>query len=222
MPMNRRGHLVSEGDSDMPLLAGILLIIVGLGVLGFGLFLFYGLLPLFYAFAGLGIGLLLGEALTGNFGLIAIVLGILGAVILGGASYSLEPYRRILLGLSGGALVGLAIASWFGLDGLVGGFFGAILGVVGGVIGAVVVLSFFDPFIIASSAIGGAIMVMTGAHLILPTVNLFDRSTGGFWPTLITLILAVIGVGWQYSNITKWVRTTQWVQAIDAVREKHR
>jgi hypothetical protein len=206
----------------MSLLAGVLLIIVGLGVLGFGLFLFYGLLPLFYALAGLGIGLLLGEALTGNFGLIAIVLGILGAVILGGASYSLEPYRRILLGLSGGALVGLAIASWFGLDGLVGGFFGAILGVVGGVIGAVVVLSFFDPFIIASSAIGGAIMVMTGAHLILPTVNLFDRSTGGFWPTLITLILAVIGVGWQYSNITKWVRTTQWVQAIDAVREKHR
>jgi hypothetical protein len=206
----------------MPLLAGVLLIIVGLGVLGFGLFLFYGLLPLFYALAGLGIGLLLGEALTGNFGLIAIVLGILGAVILGGASYSLEPYRRILLGLSGGALVGLAIASWFGLDGLVGGFFGTILGVVGGVIGAIVVLSFFDPFIIASSAIGGAIMVMTGAHLILPTVNLFDRSTGGFWPTLITLILAVIGVGWQYSNITKWVRTTQWVHAIDAVREKHR
>jgi hypothetical protein len=206
----------------MSLLAGVLLIVVGLGVLGFGLFLFYGLLPLFYALAGLGIGLLLGEALTGNFGLIAIVLGILGAVILGGASYSLEPYRRILLGLSGGALVGLAIASWFGLDGLVGGFFGAILGVIGGLIGAVVVLSFFDPFIIASSAIGGAIMVMTGAHLILPTVNLFDRSTGGFWPSLITLILALIGVGWQYSNITKWVRATQWVQAIDAVREKHR
>jgi hypothetical protein len=206
----------------MSLLAGVLLIIVGLGVLGFGLFLFYGLLPLFYALAGLGIGLLLGEALTGNFGLIAIVLGILGAVILGGASYSLEPYRRILLGLSGGALVGLAIASWFGLDGLVGGFFGAILGVVGGVIGAVVVLSFFDPFIIASSAIGGAIMVMTGAHLILPTVNLFDRSTGGFWPSLITLILALIGVGWQYSNVTKWVRVTRWVQAIDAVRERHK
>jgi hypothetical protein len=206
----------------MSLLAGVLLIVVGLGVLGFGLFLFYGLLPLFYALAGLGIGLLLGEALTGNFGLIAIVLGILGAVILGGASYSLEPYRRILLGLSGGALVGLAIASWFGLDGLVGGFFGAILGVIGGLIGAVVVLSFFDPFIIASSAIGGAIMVMTGAHLILPTVTLFDRSTGGFWPSLITLILALIGVGWQYSNITKWVRSTRWVQAIDAVREQHK
>jgi hypothetical protein len=206
----------------MSLLAGVLLIIVGLGVLGFGLFLFYGLLPLFYALAGLGIGLLLGEALTGNFGLIAIVLGVLGAVILGGASYSLEPYRRILLGLSGGALVGLAIASWFGLDGLVGGFFGAILGVIGGLIGAVVVLSFFDPFIIASSAIGGAIMVMTGAHLILPTVTLFDRSTGGFWPSLITLILALIGVGWQYSNITKWVRSTRWVQAIDAVREQHK
>jgi hypothetical protein len=206
----------------MSLLAGILMIIVGLGVLGFGLFLFYGLLPLFYALAGLGIGLLLGEALTGNFGLIAIVLGVLGAVILGGASYSLEPYRRILLGLSGGALVGLAIASWFGLDGLVGGFFGAILGVIGGLIGAVVVLSFFDPFIIASSAIGGAIMVMEGAHLVLPSVHLFDRSTGGFWPTLITLILALIGIGWQYSNVTKWVRITRWVRAIDAVREQHK
>jgi hypothetical protein len=34
--------------------------------------------------------------------------------------------------------------------------------------------------------------------------------------------LALVGIGWQYSNITKWVRITRWVQAIDAVREHHR
>jgi hypothetical protein len=48
-----------------------------------------------------GIALLLGKSLTGAVGTIAITLGIVGAVLLGIASYFLEPYRRILLGVSG-------------------------------------------------------------------------------------------------------------------------
>lgn len=77
--------------------------------------------PLF----GLEIGLLLGQWLTGDIGLLAIILGIVGAVILFGAAYLLEPYRRVLLGLSAGALVGLSIASFLGLDHFVGGVLGA-------------------------------------------------------------------------------------------------
>ena len=51
---------------------GILLILCGLGIMGFGLFIFYAWLPLFYGLLGLEIGLLLGKWLTGDVGTIAI------------------------------------------------------------------------------------------------------------------------------------------------------
>ena len=48
----------------MVILNGILLLVVGLGAMGFGLMLFYALLPLFYAFFGVGVGYWLGSLLT--------------------------------------------------------------------------------------------------------------------------------------------------------------
>ena len=65
--------------------------------MAFGLLLFYAWLPLFYGLVGLDIGLLLGRSLTGDVGSIAIILGVLCALVLAGAAYSIEPYRRILL-----------------------------------------------------------------------------------------------------------------------------
>jgi hypothetical protein len=50
-------------------------------------------------------------------------------------------------------------------------------------------------------------MAMAGAHLLLPGVGLFDRFAGGFGPRLMTIILAVIGIGWQFRNIEKWVQS---------------
>ena len=41
----------------MFVLNGLFLIVVGVGAMGFGLMLFYALLPLFYAFFGLGVGI---------------------------------------------------------------------------------------------------------------------------------------------------------------------
>ena len=87
--------------------------LAGLAIRGFGIFLFYAWLPFLYGLFGLEIGLLLDQWLTGDIGLVAIIFGIVGAVVLFGAAYFLEPYRRILLGLSAGALVGLSMA--FGL-----------------------------------------------------------------------------------------------------------
>jgi hypothetical protein len=95
----------------MSVLGAILLILAGLAIMAFGIFLFYAWLPFLYGLFGFEIGLLLGRALTGDVGLLAIILGIVGAVILFGATYFLEPYRRILLGLSAGALIGLSIAT---------------------------------------------------------------------------------------------------------------
>ena len=142
--------------------------------------------------------------MTGAVGTIAIIFGIVGAVLLGIASHFLEPYRRILLGVSGGLLFGLSLAALLGLDSLLGGFFGTILALVCGLIGGFIVPLFFDLFVIVASAFGGAAIVMTGAHLILPGVGLFDRAAGGLFPVLITLVLATAGIAWQFRNIASW------------------
>ncbi len=113
----------------MSVLGAILMIVTGLAIMAFGLFLFYAWLPLLYGLVGLDIGLLIGRALTGDVGTLAIILGIVGAVALALASYFLEPYRRILLGVSGGFLLGLSLAAIFGLDSVFGRISGAILAV---------------------------------------------------------------------------------------------
>jgi hypothetical protein len=190
----------------MSLSIGLLMILTGLAIMAFGLFMFYAWLPLLYALIGLDVGLLLGRAFTGDVGTTAIVLGLASALILGAASYILEPYRRVLLGVSSGILFGLSVAAAFGLDGWFGGFFGRVLALVCGAAGGLLVPRFFDLFVIGASAVSGAAMVMTGANHILPGVGFFDRAAGGLLPSLVTIILAVIGVSWQLSNIAKWTR----------------
>jgi hypothetical protein len=153
---------------------GLLTILTGLAIMGFGLFMFYAWLPVFYALVGFDVGMLLGRALTGDVGTTAIVLGIAGAFILGVASYVLEPNRRVLLGVSGGILFGLSVSSAFGLDVWLGGFFGRIFALVCGAIGSLLMPRFFDIFVIAASAVSGAAMVLIGANHILPGIQLID------------------------------------------------
>jgi hypothetical protein len=155
----------------MSLAIGLLMILTGLAIMAFGLFMFYPWLPLLYALIGFDVGILLGRTFTGDVGTTAIILGIAGAFILGAASYVLEPYRRVLLGVSGGILFGLSVAAAFGIDGWFGGFFGRVLALVCGAVGGLRVPRFFDMFFIGASAVGGAAMVMTGANHILPGVG---------------------------------------------------
>jgi len=184
---------------------GVLLILCGLAIMAFGLFLFYAWLPILYGLFGFEIGLLLGQWLSGAVGLFAFILGIIGAVVLFCATYALEPYRRVLIGFAGGALLTLSLAYLLGLDNLIGGFVGTALVIAGGLVGAIIVPQVFDSIIVAASAFGGATMAITGAHLLLPGVGLFDRFAGGFPPRLVTIVLTVIGIGWQFRNIEKWV-----------------
>ena len=79
----------------MSLAIGLLMILTGLAIMAFGLFMFYAWLPLLYALIGFDVGLLLGRAFTGDVGTTPIVLAIAGTFILGAASYILEPYRRV-------------------------------------------------------------------------------------------------------------------------------
>ena len=125
----------AEVEEFMSFAIGSLMILTGLSIMGFGLFMFYAWLPLLYALIGFDVGLLLGRASTGDVGTTTIVLGLAGAIILGVASYILEPYRRVLLGVSSGILFGLSVAAAFGLDGWLGGFFGRVLALVCGAMG---------------------------------------------------------------------------------------
>jgi hypothetical protein len=189
----------------MSFAGAILLIVTGLAVMALGLFLFYAWLPFLYGFVGFDIGLLLGRWLTGDIGVVAIILGVVGAVVLAFASYSLEPYRRILLGVSGGVLIGLALAAGFGLDGTLGTLIGGVLAVALGLIGGSVVPRYFDLFVIFATAVSGAGMVMTGAHILMPNARIFDVVNGGILPSVLAIVLAAVGVIWQFSNITKWI-----------------
>src|SRR5262245_55761152 len=123
---------------------GVLLILCGLGIMAYGLYLFYAWLPILYGIFGFEIGLLLGQWLCGNLVLLAYVLGIVGAVALFCATYILEPYRRVLIGFSSGALITLALAYLLGLDRVLGGFLGTVLTVAGGLVGAFIVPQIFD------------------------------------------------------------------------------
>jgi hypothetical protein len=186
---------------------GVLFVLCGLAIMTFGLFLFYAWLPIIYGLFGLDMGLLLGHWLTGDIGLLAIIMGIAFAVVLACAAYVLEPYRRLLLGISGGALLGLSLGYLLQLDTPLGGVFGTALAIGGGLIGAMIVPRFFDAFVVAASAFGGATMTMAGAHLMMPSVELFDRAAArGLLPALLTLILTLLGLAWQFRNIVAWTQ----------------
>ena len=78
------------------MLGVILLILAGLAIMAYGIFIFYAWLPLLYGLFGLEIGLLLGRSLTGDTGVLAIILGAVGAVIMIFTAWS----RSVPVGLS--------------------------------------------------------------------------------------------------------------------------
>jgi len=192
----------------MIVLNGIALILVGLAAMGFGLFLFYALLPLFYAFFGVGVGYWFGSLLTGSppgdANLVKLLFAIGGAILFGGSAYVLEPFRRVLIGIGLGSLVGGLIASAIGLT----GFLGAVIMIVAGVIGALITLAVFDPYIIIASAIGGAGLAMDGLHLIFGSIGILDRTAiadGALMPLVVWIVAGTVGMAWQFKNLARWV-----------------
>jgi hypothetical protein len=190
----------------MSTIFALLMIASGLAIMAFGLFLFYAWLPLLYALVGLDVGLLLGRSLTGGMGTMSLVLGIVGAVVLGGASYFLEPYRRIMIGAFGGVLFGISIATAFGFESWFGSLVSWLLALLCGVVGSVLVPRFFNVFVVWVTALSGAALAMAGASHLFPGVGLFDRVNGGVLPAILALVLAVTGVVWQWTNIAKWAQ----------------
>ena len=191
----------------MSVINGIFLILVGLGAMGFGLMLFYALLPLFYAVFGLGVGYWFGSLLTsapeGEMSFVKLIFGFGGAVLFAGGAYFFEPFRRILIGIGLGSLLGGLIAGALGLT----GFFGVAIMIVGAVIGAGLTLRVFDAFIVVSSAFGGAGLAMDGVHLIFRSLDLLDRtaiSEGAAAPLIVWLVAGAMAMGWQFMNLERW------------------
>ena len=191
----------------MYLLNGISLILVGLAAMGFGLFLFYALLPLFYGFLGIGVGYWFGSLLTGappgDANLIKLFFAIGGGVLFAASAYFLEHFRRILIGIGLGSLIGGLIASALGVT----GFLGLAIMIVAGVIGAGITLAVFDAFIVVASALGGAGLAMDGLHLIFASIEILDRTAianGAVVPLIIWIVAGTIAMGWQFMNIERW------------------
>jgi hypothetical protein len=190
----------------MYMVNGILLILVGLGVMGFGLFLFYAFLPVFYAFFGIGVGYWLGSLLTGagegEMSMLKLLFGLGGGVLFAGAAHFIEQFRRMLIGIGLGSLVGGLIASAIGLTGIVG----TIIMVVGAFIGAGITMAVFDRFIVVASSFAGAGVAMDGLHLIFRNMNIMDRTGGEITPILIWIIAGSLAMSWQFMNVARWTK----------------
>jgi len=185
---------------NMPFPFAILLVAFGLALVMFGLYLFYAWLPLFFGLFGFEVGFLLGNRLLGYGGSAPIGLGIILGIILAAATYALEPYRRIVIGYLGGSLIALAL---LGLDRSMVGFMVAVVAVCGGVAGAMLAVKFFDYFVIASTAFGGAALSVLGAQSMVFPAWAWGRSV----ELLLTAALAALGVGFQMRHLHSWIPT---------------
>jgi hypothetical protein len=197
---------------NMPLPFAILLLAFGLALVMLGLYLFYAWLPLFYGLFGFEIGFLLGDRWAGFGGSAPIVLGVILAIIFAGATYALEPYRRIVIGYLGGSLIALAL---LGLDRSTGGIFVAAVAVCGGVAGAMLAAKYFDYFMIATTAFGGAALSVLGAQFILLGGSAGARSI----EFLLTAALTAVGVGFQMRHLHSWIPAPLTMQAEPARHE---
>lgn len=193
----------------MYLFNGIILAFAGFGIMGFGLFLFYAFLPLFYALFGAGVGYSLAAFLTsappGEMNMVKFVFVLGGAILFAGSAYFLEPFRRVLIGIGLGSLVGGLTASALGLS----GFPGSIVMVVGAFLGAGITLAVFDRFIVIASALAGAGLVMDGLFLAIGVPDILDRASiaeGAIAPLVLWGVLGAIACGWQFMNIERWTR----------------
>lgn len=203
----------------MSILVGILLIVWGIALMGFGLMLYYTLLPLWYGLFGGLVGFFVGDWLMGGgngwFGnLVVWLFAIGGAAIFALAAYQLEPYRHILAGILMGFAVGEMLALLFGG----GAFLTVLLSVIGAVVFAALAVNLFNPLLVAGSSIAGAALVMDGVYLILPFLGFFvDRTNaanaGNFWAIVVWIVLALVGFGWQWNNLNRWVGAESYAPA---------
>lgn len=180
----------------MDFLMPVVYILLGIGLLGFGIILFYAFLPLFYAILGFGVGVAISQSL-GLDQLATLIVAVLAGLIFFLLTRTLESLRRLLIGASLGFVVGAALANTLGATQPVT----LIAAIAGAVIGALIVAAIFDPLIIVATSISGANFILAGIVGLTQNVT-FDTTqiaTGQFGPLLIWILLVVVGIFWQSS-----------------------
>lgn len=188
----------------MNFITGLLEIGIGVALLGFGLFLFYALRPLFYGLFGAALGLWIGHLISGNAagdpGILGWALALGGAILFALISNYAAPFLRIFLGALMGASLGFGIAA--ALDWWT--WVGWVLALLGALAFAIALPLAFDPLIVLASIISGASLIMNGAFL-ATGIQWFNTSAGGAMSLILWLALVGVGFFWQFSNIKRWV-----------------
>jgi hypothetical protein len=182
---------------DMPLPFALLLIALGLALVMFGLYLFYAWLPFFYGLFGFEIGYFLGSRLWGPEWA-WIIGGLVLGIVVAFAGQVLKPYRHVVTGYLGGSVIALALLS---LDRSMGGIFVAAVAVCGGIAGALVARRFFDYFVIATTACGGAVLTSFAVQSLL---SLSGTPSGAAVALLLTTGLAAVGLVFQFRHLQSW------------------
>jgi predicted flap endonuclease-1-like 5' DNA nuclease len=168
-----------------PFLIGLLLILAGVAGLFWGYRIFRILLPIIGGIAGY----LIAAALFPGSPFLAIVIGFILAVVLAILAYAFWSVMVTISGAILGGALGAAIA-----DGLnLWNWLGWILIIALAAVGAFLVWKLRDEVVIILTAIVGAGFVADGLRVWFPAAKI----QGLFW-TIIFVVLAVIGIVWQW------------------------
>ena len=209
----------------MDILVGIFLVIFGLAITFMGTTLFFLVLPMIGFLFGFFIGAAGVEAAFGD-GFLGTVSGWIAGLIIGLLFAFISYfwwYAGVLLAAGAlGVTLATGLAQAIGLD---GGFWIFLFGLIGFIAFASVTYVFNLPIylIIASTAIAGGNLAVLGVMLIFNRIDTDELAYGtassivreSWWWTLVALVVAVIGAGYQLSmrqRLTvpqdKWVVVT--------------
>ena len=166
---------------------GLLLVVIGAAGLFWGYRIFGIILPIIGGVAGY----LLVAPLVSDGSLLAIIVGVVVALIVAGLAYAYWSIIVTFSGLVAGGALGAAIAAGLGLGSSLVWIFAIVLGV----LGAIVVWRLRDEAVIVVTAIAGAAILATGLKTWLGA----DTIQSTLW-TVIFLVLALIGIAWQWKR----------------------
>jgi hypothetical protein len=172
-------------------LSPILNFLIGLAVLLFGRKLFW----LFVAVAGFVLGVVIAPLLLPNqpdwlIVLVALGLGVVGAILA-------IVVQQVAVAVAGFIFGGYALLALLGAIGLNVTPWDWLAYIIGGIIGAVLVIYLFDPALIGLSAIVGAILITNVVKFtnIVPLNPPFDLA--------LIVILAVVGIAFQAETLRR-------------------
>jgi uncharacterized protein DUF4203 len=164
----------------------LLIILFGLIVWLMG----YGIWRIALALMGAVYGFMIGTSLVGSEGMLAILIGVIAAIILALLAYFLWSVVALIYGM----FLGMGIGAWAALvfNAKEGGQTMSVFVIVGAILGLILALFLKDQVIMLATAFSGAAAVLYGARLMLPISRLTTGSNYliGF---IVWIVAGIIG-----------------------------